>query len=356
MAIETVTILDSPNSGRVKWNANDGELDTRILETETDIADLENRVTTVENEGGVPGEQGEPGEPGEPGRGFNPRGEWADALDYVADDMVQYLGSTYRVTTDHTSDDLAPPMTDNSNPNYEAWALKGSTGSGGGGEGGAVGIYRANTEVVAAAAVVDFSTAFLVSESPTDEANVSPNFGTAAGTITQGNDSRFTFISETAPTLPPEGSAWYKPTADATYVNIGTPGVPIWKQMDAPLTAPPFSRAGTPLVGPIPFRWRVPRPITIVGYEFTINTPITGGALTVDLDRATSGIPATMESLYATTANRPSTTSTTAYHAVAAAPPDTVDIPAGDFLQARITGTPTGGSDIAIFLHYFVRS
>lgn len=124
------------------------------------------------------------------------------------------------------------------------------------------------------------------------------------------------------------------------------------------LLTQPFTAPDNPLVvGAIPLRWRVPFDITIVGFGLAVNTPPAGQAVVVDLDRAAAGSPGTMATLYSTPANRPQIA--IAGYGAAATVPDTVNIPAGDFLQIRLAqvGTPSGsaGANLVANLNYFVR-
>lgn len=59
---------------------------------------------------------------------------------------------------------------------------------------------------------VDFSSAFTVSESPEDEANIAPNFGTSSGTIAQGNHTHST-------TYAPIAAKYLTQTADSDLTN-----------------------------------------------------------------------------------------------------------------------------------------
>jgi hypothetical protein len=57
---------------------------------------------------GIPA--GAKGDTGEEGRGFTPRGEWTSGVTYSVDDIVTASGSTFRVTTNHTSNAAAGPL------------------------------------------------------------------------------------------------------------------------------------------------------------------------------------------------------------------------------------------------------
>jgi hypothetical protein len=232
-----------------------------------------------------------------------------------------------------------------------------------------------NASVSAAAAIAESKLA-LASDAAAGTAS-RRTLGTSATSACAGNDARLSdtrtpaaasvtlatlattvsafHIGATAPATPKEGQGWYKDDTNETFVNIGTSGAPIWKQTDAPMTMQ-WSMPTITATGKVPFRWRVRRNITIVSYSISIDTAITSGSLVVDLDRATAAVPATMATLYSTTGNRPTITTTTAFGADAAAPPNTVDIPAGDFLQPRIATAPVGGANLSVFLEYYVRA
>lgn len=120
----------------------------------------------------------------------------------------------------------------------------------------------------------------------------------------------------------------------------------------------PFTAPDNPLVvGAVPLRWRVPFDITVVGFGLAVNTPPGGQAIVVDLDRAAAGSPGTMATLYSTPANRPQIA--IGGYGAAATVPDTVNVPAGDFLQMRVAqvGTPSGsaGANLVGTVTYFVR-
>lgn len=56
------------------------------------------------------------------GTGFNPRGAWAASTVYAVNDIVTYAGSTYRVSTAHTSTTTFAPA------NFQVWAAQGAQG------------------------------------------------------------------------------------------------------------------------------------------------------------------------------------------------------------------------------------
>jgi len=72
--------------------------------------------------------KGDPGAastvPGPAGRGFTPRGAWAASTAYAVDDLVTADGSTFRVTTAHTSGSTAPTAT-TPGSNLALWASRG---------------------------------------------------------------------------------------------------------------------------------------------------------------------------------------------------------------------------------------
>ena len=71
------------------------------------------------------------------------------------------------------------------------WVNAADLTGGGGGTGGSYPVIERNDIAqVGAASTIDFSTAFTVSESPSGEANIGVNIGTATGTVAAGDDSR----------------------------------------------------------------------------------------------------------------------------------------------------------------------
>ncbi len=83
---------------------------------------------------GAPGATGAVGATGPAGRGFTPRGVYTLGIAYLADDLVQFGGSLFRVVAPHT------PSGSLTTSNLELWAQKGDTGATGGGGGGGAGI------------------------------------------------------------------------------------------------------------------------------------------------------------------------------------------------------------------------
>lgn len=75
--------------------------------------------------GGILTGGGGDGTPGVDGRGFDPQGTWIVGGNYAVDDIVNYLGETFRSKTNHTSTATAPR---DDSTNYELWAAKGVQG------------------------------------------------------------------------------------------------------------------------------------------------------------------------------------------------------------------------------------
>lgn len=80
-------------------------------------------IQGIQGTQGTQGIQGVAGPTGPTGPGFIPRGAYAVTTTYAINDVVTYLGATYRVTTAHTTTGTLGTT------NLELWAAKGDTGA-----------------------------------------------------------------------------------------------------------------------------------------------------------------------------------------------------------------------------------
>lgn len=146
--------------------------------------------------------------------------------------------------------------------------------------------------------------------------------------------------SSTRPTTPVEGQLIYETNTDKIFVNVGTTGSPVWRQVQT-VQEIAFTAPGNLAAGKIPPRWRVPFNITIVYIRWTVDVPSQGTAAIATLYRALSGSPQTMTELYTTTANRPTIPALGYNPTTTELLPDTVDISAGDHLQGYVVQAGT---------------
>ena len=135
-----VLTTDTPNTGRGKYNQNDGELASSVNALELTAHEVWVGATpppTPHNykawvyipASGSPlwrrwdGAAWQDMSVGPAGRGFTPRGAWATATQYYADNILTHNGGTYRVKVDHVSTTAPADGT-----TYELWAAPGATG------------------------------------------------------------------------------------------------------------------------------------------------------------------------------------------------------------------------------------
>ena len=176
---------------------------------------------------------------------------------------------------------------------------------------------------------------------------ISANFGTTAGTIAQGNDSRITGAEQTANKGAASGYASLDGSTKVPIAQIptGTSGTTValgnhTHTLTFSLTS--FFKTGTLTTTTGTQRLPIDGTYTIVGTRLMVGTAPTGSSLIVDVNKNGTTI-------YTTQGNRPSI----AASANAGGPgtaPDVTSLVAGDYLTVDIdqVGSSVAGSDLTV--------
>jgi hypothetical protein len=100
-------------------------------------------------------------------------------------------------------------------------------------------------------------------------------------------------------------------------------------------------------------RFRFPFPATILGITLAINTPPTGAAVIVDVNKILAATPTVVTTIFTTQGNRP-TIAIGAYASAAEMVPDVTAYALGDFMTMDTDqiGSTVAGSDLTAIIRY----
>lgn len=176
---------------------------------------------------------------------------------------------------------------------------------------------------------------------------ISANFGTTAGTIAQGNDSRITGAEQTANKNQTNGYAGLDGSTKVAFSQLptGTTGSTVavgnhTHTLTFSLTS--FYKSGALSIATGTQLLPVDGTYTIVGTRLTAGTAPAGAAIIVDVNKNGTTI-------YTTQANRPTIAAGTQTGGPGSAP-DVTALSAGDYLSVDIdqVGSGTAGSDLTV--------